>query len=43
MAIRPRPEQCRQWAKSAGFSPLAPGIIDVPPGHYGMAFHGRVR
>ncbi len=37
MAIRPRPEQCRDWAESAGFSLLAPGIIDLPPYHYGMA------
>ncbi len=37
MAIRPRPEQCREWAESAGFSILSPGIIDLPPYHYGMA------
>ena len=36
MAIRPRPEQCREWAESAGFCLLAPGIIDLPPYHYGM-------
>ena len=37
MAIRPRPEQCREWAESAAFSLLPPGIIDLPPYHYGMA------
>ena len=37
MDIRPRPEQCREWAESVGFSLLAPGIIDLPPYHYGMA------
>lgn len=36
LAIRPRPEQCREWAESVGFSLLAPGIIDLPPYHYGM-------
>jgi hypothetical protein len=38
MAIRPRPEQCRQWAESAGFSLLAPGSIDLPPYRYGLVF-----
>lgn len=37
MAIRPRPEQCREWAESVGFSLLPPGVIDLPPYHYGMA------
>ena len=37
MAIGPRPEQCRESAESVGFSLLAPGIIDLPPFHYGMA------
>ena len=36
MEIRPHPEQCREWAELAGFSLLAPGIIDLPPYHYGM-------
>lgn len=36
MNIRPRPEQCLDWATGAGFRPLAPGIIDLPPYHYGM-------
>lgn len=34
--IRPRPEQCRQWAEQAGFRLLPPGIVDLPPYHYGM-------
>lgn len=33
--IRPRPEQCRDWAKDAGFVP-ASDIIELPPYHYGM-------
>ena len=37
MEIRPRPEQCRDWAIQAGFALLEPGIIDLPPHHYGMA------
>ena len=38
MDIRPRPEQCQQWAEQAGFCLLRPGIIALPPYHYGMAF-----
>ncbi len=34
--IRPRPEQCRDWALSEGFRPLNPGMIELPPYHYGM-------
>lgn len=37
MDIRPLPEQCRVWAESAGFRPLSPGTVDLPPYHYGMA------
>jgi SAM-dependent methyltransferase len=37
MEIRPRPEQCRDWALAAGFELSNPGIIDLPPYHYGMA------
>jgi ubiquinone/menaquinone biosynthesis C-methylase UbiE len=36
MDIRPRPEQCRDWAIEAGFDLLPPGVIDLPPYHYGM-------
>ena len=41
MDIRPRPEQCRGWAEDVGFHVLAPGIIDLPPYHYGMALKRR--
>lgn len=37
MNIRPKPEQCRQWAVHAGFKMTGKGIIDLPPYHYGMA------
>lgn len=37
MSIRPRPEQCQDWAAQAGFSLRPPGIVDLPPYHYGMA------
>jgi len=37
MDIRPRPQQCRRWAEDVGFQLLAPGIVDLPPYHYGMA------
>ena len=33
--IRPKPEQCRDWALEAGFSPVGK-IIDLPPYHYGL-------
>lgn len=36
MEIRPRPEECRDWAIIAGFRLLDPGIINLPPYHYGM-------
>ena len=36
MAIRPQPEQCQKWAEATGFRLRAPGIIDLPPYHYGM-------
>lgn len=35
MEIRPRPEDCRKWARSAGFTRIS-GIIDLPPWHYGF-------
>jgi len=37
MSIRPRPEQSRDWAVAAGFQLLPPGIVALPPYHYGMA------
>lgn len=36
MEIRPRPEQCEAWAQQVGFHTLPPGIIALPPHHYGM-------
>jgi SAM-dependent methyltransferase len=36
MKIRPRPEQCRDLAVNQGFRLLPPGILDLPPYHYGM-------
>jgi ubiquinone/menaquinone biosynthesis C-methylase UbiE len=36
MEIRPRPEQCRDWATQEGFRLLPPGIVSLPPYHYGM-------
>ena len=36
MEIRPRPEQCRSWAERVGFELLPPGLIDLPPYHYGF-------
>ncbi len=36
LAIRPRPEHCRAWAEQAGFALHDPGIIPLPPYHYGM-------
>lgn len=37
MSIRPRPEECRTWAEAVGFRLLVPGIVSLPPYHYGMA------
>ena len=33
--IRPQPEQCRDWAIDAGFSPHGE-TIELPPYHYGL-------
>jgi len=38
MEIRPRPEQCRSWTEQIGFELLPPGLIDLPPHHYGFVF-----
>lgn len=35
MDIRPRPEQCRQWAEQVGFRLQFPDKMDLPPYHYG--------
>ena len=42
MDIRPRPEQIRDWAASAGLSPTLVEAIDLPPYHYGMVFAPRL-
>ena len=34
--IRPRPEQCMQWAQSAALQPTENGAVDLPPYHYGL-------
>jgi ubiquinone/menaquinone biosynthesis C-methylase UbiE len=39
MNIRPKPEQCKEWAVQAGFTPGNEEIIDLPPYHYGMTLH----
>ena len=36
MEIRSRPPQCRQWAQQTGFETAVPGVIDLPPHHWGM-------
>ena len=36
MDIRPKPEQCRDWALAGGFRLLPPGVLELPPYHYGM-------
>jgi ubiquinone/menaquinone biosynthesis C-methylase UbiE len=33
--IRPKPEQCIEWLKTAGFK-LNSGVISLPPYHYGL-------
>jgi ubiquinone/menaquinone biosynthesis C-methylase UbiE len=41
MDIRPRPEDCRNWALAAGFRLRDPGIVSLPPYHYGMVLENR--
>lgn len=36
LAIRPRPEECVRWGEQAGFHLLPPGVVDLPPHHYGF-------
>lgn len=36
--IRPRPEQCREWAVEAGFAVAGDSLVDLPPYHYGLLF-----
>ena len=42
MNIRPKPEQCKQWAEQAGFEMIVDEIIDLPPYHYGMALRKNI-
>jgi SAM-dependent methyltransferase len=39
MAIRPRPEQCREWAEQAGFQ--FERRCDLKPYHYGLVFRKK--
>lgn len=39
LEIRPRPDQCITWARAAGFEPVPPGAIELPPYHYGVALN----
>ena len=41
MDIRPRPEQCREWAERVGFQLAMPEKIDLPPYHYGWVLEKR--
>jgi SAM-dependent methyltransferase len=40
LAIRPRPEQCRQWLHDAGFDVLT-AELSLPPHHYGIVGQKR--
>ena len=41
MDIRPRAEQCRNWAEQVGFRLNVPNKIDLPPYHYGWVLEKR--
>jgi ubiquinone/menaquinone biosynthesis C-methylase UbiE len=41
MEIRPRPEQCRDWAERTGFRLLVPKKIDLAPYHYGWVLEKK--
>ncbi|MHC5023760.1 MAG: class I SAM-dependent methyltransferase [Planctomycetota bacterium] len=36
MAIRLTPDDCCERAAAAGFLPMPPGVIDLPPHHFGL-------
>jgi SAM-dependent methyltransferase len=38
LSIRPRPEQCLDWLRAAGFKSESQ-VIDLPPFHYGLFAH----
>lgn len=35
LSIRPRPEQCQEWLRQAGFEVVIP-LLALPPYHYGL-------
>jgi ubiquinone/menaquinone biosynthesis C-methylase UbiE len=41
MDIRPKPEQCRDWAMAVGFRLAVPDKIDLSPYHYGWVMEKR--
>jgi SAM-dependent methyltransferase len=41
MDLRPRPQDCRDWALAAGFRQRDLGIVSLPPYHYGMVLENR--
>lgn len=41
MDIRPRPEQCRDWAERVGFRQAVTDQIELPPYHYGWVLEKR--
>lgn len=41
MDIRPKPEQCRDWAMAVGFRLAVPDKINLPPYHYGWVMEKR--
>lgn len=43
MDIRPQPEQCIAWGKSAGFDFSELDRYDLPPYHYGLLFRKPLR
>ena len=38
LEIRPRPEQCMEWGRAAGFTFSGVEQFDLPPYHYGLLF-----
>ena len=42
MEIRPRPEQCIEWGKAAGFLFKEQDMFDLPPYHYGLLFRKTI-
>jgi ubiquinone/menaquinone biosynthesis C-methylase UbiE len=38
LEIRPRPEQCCEWASAVGFR-VSPAVVQLPPHHFGLVAH----